>query len=252
MIVKTALIDADILCYEMGSLKDDDNPEEPIGTIELEEAIHYRIRSIIEGARCAGYKVYLTGEGNFREKIATIQPYKGNRADKEKPYHYQFLRDLFVEEYHAEVIDGMEADDKLAIEHTECPDTTVICTRDKDLLQVAGWHYGWPCGHQKERELHRVTEWEGLYSLYKQMLTGDRTDHIKGLSGTRKKPGIGSAKADKILKGCQNEAALYVAVLLAYQDRYGSRYGWKFLLENARLLYMLRHEEDEWLPPHLR
>jgi len=254
MIIKTALIDADILCYEMGSLKDDDTPEEPIGTIDLEEAVHYRIKSIQEGSRCAGRKLYLTGKGNFRNELATIQPYKGNRKDVEKPYHYKFMRDLFIEEYDAVVVDGMEADDMLAIEHTKDPKRSVICTRDKDLLQVAGWHYGWKCGRYiKERPLHRVSEWEGLYAHYSQMLTGDRVDNIKGLSGTKGKPGIGPATAKRLLAGCTTEMELYDVVLNQYVKKYGrGRVAEIYLLENARLLYMLRTEDDVWVDPHSR
>ena len=31
-------------------------------------------------------QLYLTGSGNFREQVATIQPYKGNRTQPKPPY----------------------------------------------------------------------------------------------------------------------------------------------------------------------
>lgn len=60
------------------------------------------------------YQLYLTGGGNFRDNLATIQPYKGNRVAP-RPYHFQTIRDFLVREWGAEVVEGVEADDKVSI-----------------------------------------------------------------------------------------------------------------------------------------
>ena len=59
-------------------------------------------------------ELYLTGEGNFREGVATTLPYKGNRTS-DKPVHYKAIRDYLIKKHKAEVIQGQEADDELSI-----------------------------------------------------------------------------------------------------------------------------------------
>ena len=179
---------------------------------------------------------YLTAPtGNFREQVAVTAPYKGNRSGK-KPEHYTAIRTYLQEEWGFEEVSGMEADDAIAIKATELGNSAVICTTDKDLDQVEGWHFNFV-----KRNLYHVTREEGLRRFYLQILTGDRVDNIVGLRG------IGPVKADRILDGVSEEHALYQRVLEAYEgaeDR---------VIENGRLLWLKRSpSEPLWLPPHLR
>ena len=79
------------------------------------------------------------------------------------------------------------------------------------------------------------------------MLTGDRVDNITGI------PGIGDIKADRILMGVPKEPAeLWMAVLDAYEKYYENpELARMKALESARLVYLLRHEDDVWNPPEL-
>lgn len=221
------LIDADILVYRIA-----------FGCQEDEVDYAYKnmdnlIADILVGvgADADPFKLFLTGDGNFRKEVATIQPYKGTRSS-EKPTHYQALRDYLVDHWEAEVITGMEADDALAIHGTQMKDECVIVSVDKDLLQVAGWHYNF-----NKKQMIYVSDFEGTYNLYHQMLTGDRVDNIRGVMG------IGQVKATKLLKDCDTEYKMFATVLEAYDNNLEE------LIENARLLYLLRHEGDWWHPP---
>lgn len=221
------LIDADILVYRVAFGNEDD-------TIDYaKKNMDNLIAEILVGVGCdaCSYQLYLTGGGNFRKELATIQPYKGTRKS-EKPKHYQALRDYLVDHWNAKVIVGMEADDALAMEGTRLGDEAVIVSIDKDLLQVKGRHYNF-----NTKEMVVIDEFTGLYNLYFQMLTGDRVDNIRGVQS------IGKVKATKLLANCKTELEMFKVVLEAYDNNLDE------MTENARLLYLLRYDKDWWHPP---
>lgn len=227
----------------------------------VENALHsvkIMLQSIIDDTGADEYSLYLTGDGNFRESVATILPYKGNRVQP-KPTHYQAIRDYMVGVWGAEIVDGMEADDKLAIEqmktyyqsepfapegHTD----TIICSIDKDLNMIEGWHYNW-----QTQEKYFVSKDEGRKCFYTQLLTGDRTDNIQGI------PGIGKQKAAKLLNGCETEEEMYEAVVGAYEAYYNTleeEEVEQIVRENANLLWIVKELNDKgepvlWTPPCL-
>lgn len=106
--------------------------------------------------------------------------------------------------------------------------------QDKDLNQLPGHHY-----NPVTDERYYVTEFEGLKSFYTQLLTGDRTDNIKGLDR------IGPVKAAKILKDCKTEQEMLQAVTKAYADKGES---FDRLVENGKLLWLRREPGQTWRP----
>jgi len=75
----------------------------------------------------------------------------------------------------------MEADDGLAIAQgyfQEQGIESIIVTEDKDLLQVPGWHYN----PNKNDKPFKISEEQGHFLLWKQVITGDKTDNIPGVS----------------------------------------------------------------------
>jgi hypothetical protein len=194
------------------------------------------INTLMCGVDKCGYvdqwKLFLTGKGNFRNDIAVTATYKGNRADKVKPKHLAALRSHLMQEWKADMSEGQEADDSIAIEATTLGDNGVIVSLDKDLDQVAGWHYNFV-----KKEAYYITESEGLLRLYMQILTGDTADNIIGLRG------IGNVKAKKMLEDALDETELFQRCVEAYdgnEDR---------VVENAHLLFLRRHEGQIWKPP---
>jgi len=180
------------------------------------------------------YSVYLTGEGNFRYDVATSEPYKGNRSG-DKPEFLEFCRDYIVDTFEAVVSQGEEADDIIGIQATQLGPNTVVASIDKDMLQIPCYHFNF-----KNNDWYQVKEFDGLKFFYSQILTGDRVDNIIGLKG------IGPVKAEKILSGAETEEDLWNAVLEAYDgdtDR---------VVENARLLWLRRRQDEMWTPPHQR
>lgn len=228
-----ALIDGDILTYRIGFASQD-----------VEEGI---VRSRVDGfmtdlllytADCEDYEGYITGSNNYRHDIAITAKYKGNRK-QDRPKYYDFIRDYLVDHWGFKMVNDQEADDAIGIEaYTRWQNNDkdyLICTIDKDLDMIPGLHYNFV-----KNERYSISEFEGLVKFYTQILTGDRVDNIIGLRG------IGPAKAAAILKGCKTEFRLYQSVCAAYEQHNEplSR-----LLENGRLLWIRRRENEMWEPP---
>jgi 5'-3' exonuclease len=232
-----------------------------IGTYIDVQPEHYAVHnvnkimtSILEHLGTKNYSVYLQnpdGKPNFRNEIATLQPYKAGR--QAKPIHYKRLREHLILKWNAELVEGMEVDDKLGIEQWRdfsnyyladlarrgnppysgvCD--TVICSIDKDLKMIPGNHY-----NIVDHSIEFINEAKALENFYKQLLTGDRIDNVPGLTG------IGPKKAEKILAGCKTEKEMYDAVYKKYVE-YGME---DYITEIGKLLWIMREEGKTWSPP---
>ena len=222
-----ALVDADIVAYTIAA-----GCEEYDAKTAVSKCSEYLEDLVYVHANCDDAKGWLTGYQNFRISIAKTKPYKGNRTT-EKPKHLDLLRDYLVAAWDFEVEQYQEADDAIGIAaYSMEPEDYVICTTDKDLNMIRGWHY-----NMRKNEKFWVDEEDTLYTFYTQVLTGDRIDNIPGLHG------IGPKKAAKILKGCKTEDELYNAVLKAYDNDE------EYLCEQATLLWIRRKPNQVWKKP---
>ena len=104
---------------ELHGLEEQDVDIETSVEVEpLENCLHsvkQTLNSILEETQADSYRIFLTGEGNFREQIATIAVYKGNRDPDHKPHWYREIKDYLINVWSAEVVDGQEADDAMGI-----------------------------------------------------------------------------------------------------------------------------------------
>ena len=149
------------------------------------------VSKIIETVGADDVEIFLTGKGNFRFEVATIQPYKGQRDSSHRPRFYKELREYLIHVWDADLVEGMEADDACGIRAYELKAKAqpyTICTIDKDLLMLEGRHYNY-----KRGEFSETNETEGWRRFYLQTLTGDASDNIPGLfkvTGTKATKGI--------------------------------------------------------------
>jgi len=224
----TALIDGDVLTYRVG-----------FSTLDVDSNIAiWRLRTMIEemveNVGAERYRVFLTSTDKSNYRFDIDPAYKSNRK-VEKPKHYELLRNHMINQHKAEVIFGMEADDKLGIEQTS---DTVLCSNDKDMLQIPGKHY-----NIVKKELFEVTPTEGLQFFYKQILMGDNADFIQGIKG------IGPKKADKIIDPLINEWDMYTEVLGIYK-KYHPEDALTRVIKAGQLLKIKQSETEElWQPP---
>lgn len=286
------LIDADVLLYEAafgGEYLDEETGEKVQRDFsQVSDLFDQKVKEI-EDACWADEKskLFLTGneflaklenrkrkrEGleplsfppNFRFKIAVSVPYKSTRSAK--PYHYYNLLAYIYHAYNPIIAWGMEADDMLCIYQQRFlkEQSTIICTRDKDLRMMEGWHYGWECHNQpawgpakverlgdihpkfsmvknaKGEYVERMTEVKGtgLKFFYAQLIMGDSVDTIPGL------PRGGPAMAYKALSECETELELYRAVKALYEAKGKTL---DYFMEQAQLLWMVREVNDDGLP----
>lgn len=249
------LLDSDILPYEIGYVLD-----ETVSEGKVYHTVDMKIEEIRANSGSDSLEFYLThSKSNFRNFIATVAPYKGHRPS-EKPYHWASIRDYLISQYGAIEVRGYEADDIIADRARE-DDETIICSRDKDLDTVPGWHFRWKCGDKQPERKYFVTPFEAHYFLHYQMLVGDQADNIKGI------PGCGDKKAKAILSECETYEDLQDAVLKAYtkiigegshgpiyyEDHNKNRY-WRtpfeIMMENYELLALgTRYAENDDAAP---
>jgi hypothetical protein len=236
-ITKT-LVDADIVSYRAASGTEGSHPDDTIDKVDT--LMQYIVDQTVVFPTKDNLEVYLTGVGNFRYDIAKTAPYKGNRKDVVKPTNLPQAREHLVERWGAIVSQGEEADDLISISAMNGdPESTVICSQDKDFMTIKGWMFNFVTGTWKYS-----TDEDARRYFYSQVLTGDRADNILGLFR------IGPKKAGAILEGLTTEEDLFDACLKAYQDHptlEGDPY--ERLIENARLLHLRRYEGQIWEAP---
>lgn len=228
-----ALIDGDIVAYraacscekiptlvELAAMGKDIDDRESLIQIEPVEIALLRVedilRNILLEVGADSYKVFISGEHDFRVKVNP--EYKANRKDLRRPKHLQACNEYMVTEWQAIVTDGIEADDALGIEQTEserrrllfepnAKDWSMICSIDKDLLQIPGQHYNFV-----KKEFSTISYIDGQRNLYKQMLIGDTADNIFGVKG------IGKVGANNIIDPLNDEELMYNTVYDLYND----------------------------------
>lgn len=228
-----ALIDGDILIYRIG-FSSEDIPE---------RLALFRLRDYFDEIQSKllikGYKTYITSNDKSNYRFAIDPEYKGNRK-AEKPKHYDALRDYLENEeaFNAEMVYGKEADDAIGIHaHTfKTKKDFIILSLDKDLNQIAGWHYNFV-----KKKKYYLNELSGLRFFYKQILMGDNADNIKGIIG------IGEVLANKLIDPLSKESEMYKVVKHIYEDVDSL----DNLIKRGQLLKIQTKEQELWQPPDL-
>ena len=220
------IIDADSIIWRIAFSSSDVAPgiaKARFNTV-MEDMIVYEL------SQCDDFEAYLTGPRNFRYDLAVTQPYKGNRT-QEKPNNFNQVWDHAIKEWGFIVTKGIEADDAVGLKATEGKECVIVHI-DKDIDMIPGVHYNFI-----KKEFYEVQPFQAIYNFYKQLLTGDKTDNIPGVSG------IGPKKAEKILSECTTEQELYEQCLKTYEGNT------VYLSEQASLLWIQQTNRVEWKPP---
>lgn len=222
-----ARIDADILVYRCGFVTENESVTIACHTIDE------MVSEILENTKADSYSLYLTKSNDataYRKEAYPI--YKQHRVAP-KPKHYLALREHLVNKYQAIISETIEADDAISIDsHSDLRTAlvSVVVSIDKDLNQIPGRHYNFV------KKLHYdVSEWDGIKYFYKQLLTGDTADNVKGVAG------IGDKKSERLLSECFTESDLFSVVRSVYNDD-------EEMLRNAEALWILRspYPQGRW------
>jgi 5'-3' exonuclease len=280
------LVDADVLLYEVGYISQEvvDGEVVPKSWDYCQEFFDGRIKLICEEVGATEDPLlfltstpYINGLINkrrkredlppqeykevFRHVLSTTREYKGGRLST-KPFHFKNLINYILSSYPCKISEnGLEADDEMCIYQILAPES-IICSRDKDVRQVKGWHYSWECGKQpsvgpflSDAFGGLVNKNEGLVDslglprplkvfgwgnkfFYYQMITGDSTDNIVGLMGR------GPVFAYNLLKDSKTEREAYELTAELYVKTFGDEWEEKWN-EMASLLWMVRELDSE-------
>ena len=235
----TALIDADIVCYRCAA-----SCEKQGVVVEPEQIAIARaddlMQRILHETNSEFYYPYITGSNNYR--FSYNPEYKANRKDSVKPIYLEQVREHLVTHWNATVSDGCEADDLMAIEQTKNPDETIICTIDKDLLQVPGKHFNFI-----KSEFKNISPIEGRFNFYWQFIMGDKSDNVFGFDGLARQtiPKKFESMYTDMQALASDECAIFEYVLERYEEHNRSNQ----LLMNGICLWLQREPDQIWRFP---
>ena len=230
----------------------------------LESMYNSLVDSHIGDTKNLFFELYLTGATNFRKEVNPS--YKEKRKEEHKPVHLNACKQYLMDKFGAMSVDRLEADDVLAIRNKQLNElgvANVIVSVDKDLLQIPGVHY-----NPIKDELQSINDITARYNFWKQVLMGDVTDGIYGISG------VGPKTAEKILQSVRfgpsgaDDSEYMNVTLTAYlkdveknipqemsgyltpNDKYDLALA--ALTNVARQVHLLRDPKEVWEPPLTR
>ena len=238
-----AHIDGDILVYHAGFAADKDTTTDvSVSLANVKKMLAKKVHHVMSIFNIKNVYLYITADdkSNFRYKVATSQPYKGNRAKGHRPIFYSEIREYLVRVHSAKVVTGEEADDELGRQGTANPHESIILSSDKDLRMIPGWH--WEMGDRMpyfvtdpgylvlEEQRSKVEIFGTGHTWFSaQLLMGDRADNIPGL------PGYGVVKTWETLSRVKSIKKLDLIVEQCYTEQ-----GMEARLEEIRSLVWIR------------
>lgn len=206
--------------------------------------------------------------GNFRNDIARIQPYKGQRT--EKPLLFTRIKKELLRRVPDMILQpqgAFETDDLLSMymfeeKHLGTKSKRAISFIDKDLKTVVGWSNSFKT---MEAPVY-IDELAAFKNLAYQSLLGDSIDNIMGIPhqvdsvrerfSLRKGKGFGKVSAEKCLIGADTMEDIIERVVFVYQETFkdgytlpdGTKLNWLEVLdENMQLLKMLDYEGQQFI-----
>lgn len=214
-----ALLDGDIIVYRASASAEDEDVQ--VALDRCDRLIDF----ILLETNATSYYSWIGGSTNFRKEIDPT--YKAHRPEV-KPKHLIACQEHLVKNWNTIITDGNETDDELAIAQSQDnKEDTIICSIDKDLLQVPGNHFNFV-----RNEFYQISNEEGLKNFYRGLIIGDTADNIKGVKG------LGKVKAEKVLSSLEPQH-YHLAVLDLYDEDLR-------FYNNCKLMWLMREPNGVW------
>lgn len=199
---------------------------------KAEQILDSMVQEALEAVGATEYEFPIQGPGNYRKDISP--EYKVHRKKQDPPIHLNGLREFAIEMYNGFIIEGKETDDYLGEVQTRSLENnkdSIIISTDKDLYTVPGSHY-----NPTRRNRTSITRLEADCNFWKQVITGDVADNIKGLKG------YGPIRASKIINDHSNVDA-YETIKQLYLENDKDEHEMETV---ADLVWIRRHEMPHW------
>lgn len=254
------IYDADSLVYRIGHISDKHPEPHKVYRMFVRAAVAKLRKVAVKTFTVTEEHFYITSSdrSNFRFDVDAL--YKANRVKNKKPSMYDQIREQLVEEFNAEVVSGMEADDKVSIEMWKIYRANkrnkigLLFSADKDCRIIPGLKHETGDGPVYECHMPGVLNvyrsnkgryvWgNGIKWFYYQMLAGDTIDNILP------ELNLSPFECYELLNYHTEEKDMCATVWEQYRKAGKDP---EHFLKMGRLLW-LRTEEDEelWNPPIL-
>lgn len=249
-----ALMDLDSLIYVIGwnfRPKDDDDEFMDSNENKKErviEAVDIQVTNILQAARATHYigAIGHPTERCFRHDVATFKAYKGSRKpdDPTIALWKPVINERLMSKWGTIAVGGIEADDvcSLAAEAVRTQGKTfIVCSIDKDLMQIGGNFYDY-----KKLDYSEVSYHQAKWLFYYQMICGDSVDGVAGVP--RKGPVAAHAALDHLM---DDELAMEGVVRGMYLAYFGETQGKHQYEENKAVLGMMTKDHLYYEPKYL-
>lgn len=201
-----------------------------------------KLETILDHKWIEDFTLYVGGEGNFRK---TLYPeYKQNRG--KSPAMRKFCYNYVLNKWKDKVVvcDNEEAEDRCLANALKDKERSVIGFIDKDLTTQSGYFLNY---NKLDLGVFWIDKVTAFYNLSSQLLHGDATDNIFGITKITpelkekygiKTKSIGKATAAKLLEDVQyDKVAMKKRVIDVYKLSYGNE--WKEKLDFTGKLVMI-------------
>lgn len=185
------------------------------------------LNSVVKAVGATKHKAFIGSGKTFRNDVATVLEYKGNRKELITPLLIEDVRDYMVNRLKVEVVESIEADDRCIIEAYKKKDHIVIAV-DKDTGgNAVNWYNpNHPdngivnCDTFGKLWIDDKGEVKGIGRLffYFQVCYGDDVDNYRANSATTMK--WGKKSAYKALVDCKTDKEALQVVVDCYKKLY--------------------------------
>jgi hypothetical protein len=179
-----------------------------------------------------------TGTGDtFRNGLATLLPYKGQREDMLRPLLLDEMKQYVCDRHNCTLVAGIEADDAVSMATVagykawkasgNDDDIVIAIAVDKDAKGTSGFHFN-PNKDNSPRLIEGFgklwltekgdVDGEGRMFFYYQIAVGDTTDNYKSNCFSDAK--FGSKGGYNALKDCTNDAEAFTALVGVFKKLY--------------------------------
>lgn len=211
--------------------------------------VNNQLNEMISHSWVDDYTLYIGGASNFRKDL--YPEYKGNR--QKPPAMRKVLVDYVLHKYRGKVkqAENEEAEDSCLSEVLKDVSGNVVGYCDKDLTTQSAFFFNYK---NQDKGVFFINEDQAFYNLCCQILHGDKTDNIFGITSLTKElkdkyqiktQSIGAKTAEKLLEDVQHDKLLMKErVIDVYKLSFGD--SWKDRLQFTGSLVFISKRPREY------